>query len=140
MKLLIDTNVILDIALERTPFVVQAALLLKTAQQQSIHLFITATTVTDLYYIIRKEKGKETALAFLKDLLQFIDVASVDKHIILQALDSEMSDFEDAVQAYSARQEAITTIVTRNEEDFTQSGLDIHNPGSCVQFLQQIDD
>ena len=62
MKILIDTNVILDIALEREPFVKQAAMLLKAAQQYKIQLFMTATTVTDLYYITRKEKGKETAL------------------------------------------------------------------------------
>lgn len=136
MKLLIDTNVILDIALARVQFVEQAALLLKTAQQKSIRLFITATTVTDLYYISRKEKGRETALAFLKDLLQFVDVASVDKQVILQALDSDMSDFEDAVQAFSALQESITTIITRNDADFRESGLDIHSPESFLQSLQ----
>lgn len=93
MKLLIDTNVILDIALQRVPFAEQASRLFRIAQQQSLHLFITATTVTDLYYYIsRKEKGKDTALAFLKDLLQFVDVASVDKHVILDALYSEMTD------------------------------------------------
>ncbi|MBD3324778.1 hypothetical protein GF339_09350 [candidate division KSB3 bacterium] len=115
----------------------QAALFLQMAPQQSIHLFITATTVTDLYYITRKEKGKETALAFLEDLLQFVDVASVDKHVIRQALHSEMPDFEDAIQAYSARQETITIIVTRNEKDFEQSGLDVYSPSSFLQSLQQ---
>ncbi len=135
MKLLIDTNVILDIALQRVPFAEQASRLFRIAQQQSLHLFITATTVTDLYYISRKEKGKDTALAFLKDLLQFVDVASVDKHVILDALYSEMTDLEDAVQAYSARQENITTIVTRNEKDFAKSGLIVHSP---VSFLESM--
>ena len=114
-------------------------MLFKIAQQKSIHLFITSTTVTDLYYIIRKDKGKETALSFLEDLLQFVDVASVDKQIILLALLSEMPDFEDAIKAYSAMQETITTIVTRNEKDFTQSGLNIHNPESFIKLLQKID-
>ena len=139
MKCLVDTNVILDIALEREPFVEQSALFFQMAQQRSIHLFITATTVTDLYYISRKEKGKETALAFLADLLQFVDVASVDKHIILQALHSAMPDFEDAIQAYSARREVIPTIVTRNENDFEQSGLDVYSPSSFLQSLQRAD-
>lgn len=135
MKLLLDTNVILDIALKREPFVEQAVLLLKTAQRCSLQLFMTATTVTDLYYITRKEKGKETALAFIEDLLQFVEVASVDKQIILHALRSEMPDFEDAIQAYSARQENITTIITRNEGDFAKSGLNIHSPKSFLQTL-----
>ncbi len=115
------------------------SLFLQVAQQRSIHLFITATTVTDLYYITRKEKGKETALAFLEDLLQFVDVAAVDRNVILQALRSGMSDFEDAIQAYSARQEAISTIVTRNEKDFEQSGLDVYSPSSFLQSLQRTD-
>jgi predicted nucleic acid-binding protein len=61
---LIDTNVILDIALERQPFVEQAVQLLKAAQQANIILYMTATTITDLYYIARREKGHADALDF----------------------------------------------------------------------------
>jgi len=56
MKILIDTNVILDIALEREPFAEHAVLLFKTAHKNRIQMFMTATTVTDLYYIARKER------------------------------------------------------------------------------------
>ncbi len=135
MKILIDTNIILDIALEREAFVEQAVLLFKTAQKRSIQMFITATTVTDLYYIIRKEKGKKMSFAFLEDLLEFMDVASVDKQIVLQALHSDVSDFEDAIQVYSAQQITISTIVTRNEKDFLHSRLNIYNPESFLQAL-----
>ena len=55
MKILLDTNVILDIALDREPFAEHAVLLFKTANEQKIQMFMTATTVTDLYYIARKE-------------------------------------------------------------------------------------
>lgn len=136
MKLLIDTNVILDIALERKPFVEHSALLLKTAQKRKLPLFISATTVTDIYYITRKEKGKSIAIAFLKDLLQFIDIASLDKNIILQSMESDMPDFEDAIQTFSAKQEGITTIITRNETDFEHSGLSIYSPQSFLKSLQ----
>lgn len=136
MKVLIDTNVILDIALKRKPFFEHAAQFLKVAQQQTIHLFMTATTVIDLYYITRKEKGKETAVLFIEDLLQFVNVLSVDKNIIIKAIRSEMSDFEDAIQVYSAKQEAIATIITRNEKDFIRSGLDIKSPELFLQTLQ----
>ena len=136
MKILIDTNVILDIALERKPFVEHAALLFKTANKKMIKLFMTATTVTDLYYIIRKEKGKETALLFLEDLIQFVDVASVDKNIIINALRSAVSDFEDAIQVCSAKQEEIKIIVTRNEKDFINSELNILSPKSFLNMLQ----
>lgn len=78
-KILIDTNVILDIVLDREPFAEHAVLLFKTAHEQRIHMFMTATTVTDLYYITRKEKDKATALSFIEDLIHFVDVISVDK-------------------------------------------------------------
>jgi predicted nucleic acid-binding protein len=61
MKLLLDTNILLDIALKRQPFVGQAAQVLTTAQHQKFSLYITATTITDLFYIIRKAKGKDIA-------------------------------------------------------------------------------
>ncbi len=111
MRILIDTNVILDIALGRKPFAEHAAMLFKTAHQQKIHMYMTATTVTDLYYITRKEKGKETALSFIGDLMRFLDVVSVDKNVILKALRSKLPDFEDAEQVCSANHEGIKTII-----------------------------
>jgi len=133
MKVLIDTNVILDIALNREPFVENSALFLKVASRQMISLFITATTVTDLYYIIRKEKGKAVALSFIEDLLRFVDVASVDKKTVIEALHSGIPDFEDAIQVHAAGQAAIAVIVTRNESDFVGSGLDIQTPKSFLE-------
>lgn len=136
MRILIDTNVILDIALDREPFVEDAVMLFTTAQKQIIQMFMTATTVTDLYYVTRKEKGKETALSFISELIQSVDVISVDKDIILNALRSEVPDFEDAIQVCAANQEGITTIVTRNEKDFTMSGLNIQSPRAFLQTIQ----
>ena len=135
MKILIDTNVILDIVLERHPFIEQSAMLLKKAQQANIELFLTATTITDLYYITRKAKGKKIALNFIEDLLQFIEIASVDRDVIIQALNSDISDFEDAIQESSAKNEDIKVIVTRNEADFKNSDLEIHNPESFLKSL-----
>ncbi len=135
MKILIDTNVILDIVLERHPFIEQSAMLLKKAQQANIELFLTATTITDLYYITRKAKGKKIALNFIEDLLQFIEIASVDRDVISQALNSAISDFEDAIQESSAKNEDIKVIVTRNEADFKNSDLEIHNPESFLKSL-----
>lgn len=136
MRILIDTNVILDMALEREPFAEHAALLFKTAHEESIQMFMTATTITDLYYIYRKEKGKDAALSFIRDLLQFVQIASVGKKVIFDALKSGVSDFEDAVQVCSAKQEGIETVITRNEKDFAASGLDIQRPESFLRSLE----
>ncbi|MCP4397752.1 MAG: PIN domain-containing protein [bacterium] len=134
MNVLLDTNVLLDFVLERVPFVEDAEQLFETAKHGTIDLFMTATTVTDLFYIARKEKGKEQTLELIEDLLQFVEVASVDKTVILQALRSELTDFEDAVQECAAKQAAIDIIVTRNEADFKNSDLEIQSPRTFVEI------
>ena len=91
MRLLLDTNVILDLALKRHPFFPQAASLLKTAKQLRYQIMVTATSITDIYYIIRKAKGKDTAFGFIEAFLKFAEVASVNKHVIMQALRSELA-------------------------------------------------
>lgn len=133
MNLLLDTNILLDVALNRQPFVVQAAQVLTTAQHQKFSMYMTATTITDLFYIVRKAKGKDIALAFIEDLLQFVDVAAVDKLVILRALKLGLADFEDAVQVGSAEKAGVDVIITRNEPDFQNAEIRVLNPG---QFLQ----
>lgn len=134
MNLLLDTNILLDIALKRQPFVEQAAQVLTTAQHQKFPLYMTATTITDLFYIVRKAKGKDIALAFIEDLLQYVDVAAVDKLVILRALKLGLADFEDAVQVGAAEKAGIDVIITRNEPDFQNVAIRVLNLG---QFLQQ---
>jgi len=76
-----------------------------------------------------ERRGKDTALSFIEDLMQFLYIASVDRNTILNALHSGISDFEDGIQVCSAKQEGINTIITRNEKDFYQnSGLNIQSP------------
>ncbi|MCF8076391.1 MAG: PIN domain-containing protein [Desulfotignum sp.] len=134
MNLLLDTNILLDIALKRQPFVEQAAQVLSTAQHRKFPLYMTATTITDLFYIVRKAKGKDIALAFIEDLLQYVDVAAVDKWVILRALKLGLADFEDAVQVGAAEKAGIDVIITRNEPDFQNVAIRVLNLG---QFLQQ---
>ncbi len=135
MKVLIDTNVILDIALEHQPFVEQAVKLLKAARQANIILYMTATTITDLYYIAQREKGHAAALDFIVDLLKFMKVAGVDEATVREALRSDITDFEDAIQESAAKRQAIQAIVTRNETDFKNSVLEIYNPETFLKCL-----
>lgn len=132
MNVLIDTNVLLDVMLEREPFVEAAEQVFEGAKNTNIDLFMSATTITDLYYIARKGKGHAKTLTLIEDLLQCVEVVSVDKAVILHALHSGLPDFEDAVQEGAAKQANISIIVTRNGADFKQSDLDIYPPESFV--------
>ncbi|MDY0222875.1 MAG: PIN domain-containing protein [Desulfobacterium sp.] len=105
MKLLLNTNILLDIALKRQPFVVQAAQVFTTAQHQKFSLYMTATTITDLFYIVRKAKGKDIALAFI----------------------------EDAVLVGAAEKAGVDVIITRNEPDFQNAAIRALNPGQFLQ-------
>ena len=96
------------------------------------HLFITASAATDVYYILRKSDGRNTALAFLADLLKVIDVCRVDKSILLEALASGFLDFEDAVQNAAAIDSQIEIIVTRNKADYATSPLTVLTPEEFV--------
>lgn len=135
MKVLLDTNIILDIVLERPPFVEHATQLLHHAAQASISLFLTATTITDLYYITRKAKGRETAINLIRDLLQLVEIVAVDQAVITQALQSPLTDFEDAIQEQAAYQAGIHAIVTRNEADFADAIVDIYTPETFLRHF-----
>ena len=135
MKILIDTNVILYSTLERQPFFEQSARLFKTVIQSDIQIFITATTIIDLYYIIRKAKNREVALNFIEDLLRFTEIAAVDRNVITEALKLDLTDFEDAIQVSAANDKNVNIIVTRNESDFSNSNMEIYSPESFLDSI-----
>jgi len=132
MKILIDTNILLDIILNRAPFAEFSEQVFVAAKFATIDLFMSATTITDLYYIARKEKGREQTLLLIEDLLQCVDVISVNKAVILHALHTGLPDFEDAVQEGAAKQANISIIVTRNGADFKNSDLDVYSPEEFI--------
>ncbi|WP_298436723.1 PIN domain-containing protein [Geobacter sp.] len=114
MKVLIDTNVVLDIALNRKPFVEHAALLWRLAEQKEITACLSNTSITDVYYIINKHAGKEKARAFIADILDTFKLADIDDEGFREALDSGMNDFEDAVQYVICTRNGCDALATRN--------------------------
>ncbi len=132
MRLLVDTNVILDVALQREPFYDLARRILAASDFDRTHLFITPSMATDIYYILRKAKGREHALAFLGDLLSAVDVCQVGKQVLLNAVDFRFSDFEDAVQSAAAVDSHMDAIVTRNKLDYRASPVTVLAPEEFV--------
>lgn len=131
-RLLLDTNIILDIALKREPRFELSSKIFDLIDKKRIVGYITATTVTDIYYISKKEKGNEIAIEFISNLIEIVDVIGVDKSIIVKALKSNLKDFEDAVQVSAAEYYEIEIIVTRNKFDFLNSGLEILTPKELI--------
>ena len=133
MKLLLDTNVLLDIVLHREPHFEHSKELIIKIDGKQIKGFITATTITDIYYLVNKAKGSKVAFAFIESLISFIDILTIDKSIIINALKSEIDDFEDAIQIYASISNSIDFIITRNISDFIKSDVPAYTPKDFVQ-------
>ena len=96
MKLLIDTNVVLDLLLKREPFYQEAAEVLKLAQRDGIQEYVSASAITDIYYIAHKMLRDSAAVrALLQKLLMVVSVAAVSQREIFHALELAWGDFED---------------------------------------------
>ena len=132
---LIDTNVILDVLLDRLPFAEPAAILLARAERGEIQGFACATTVTTIFYLARKAVGRELARGQVGDLLSILNVAPVNRAVLERAAESEIDNFEDAVIVESARQVQARAILTRNERDFVKSPIPVYSPISLPALL-----
>lgn len=128
MKVLIDTNVILDYVFERRPFVEHSAEIIKAAIQGGIQGYISASAITDIYYILRKHKDHSFAKNFITDLINFLEIASVNRQILFSALKSDFTDIEDAVQNSVAEHENLDGTITRNTGDYKLSKLLVLSP------------
>ncbi len=141
MRVLLDTNVILDLALGRAPFFDDAKQIIKSSSPNLYSAYVTSASVTDIHYIASKTIGKTKSLVFLKDLVKTVDFCDSDKQIIYNALHSEFKDFEDAVQYFSALKAQIDIIVTRNEKDFKLAKkIEVLNPKQFVEKYLQINE
>ncbi len=128
MKLVIDTNVVLDLLLNRAPFA-DAAAAVFTQIEQGLHTAcICATTLTTIHYLTYKTVGDKPARQLIGQLLRLLEVAPVTRAVIEAALQSPLTDFEDAVLAESAFSTGTQAIITRNGRDFQGGPLRVYSP------------
>ncbi|MBE9169239.1 PIN domain-containing protein [Pleurocapsales cyanobacterium LEGE 06147] len=135
MKVLLDTNIILDLAFKREPFYDGSDLIFSSIEQGQVKGYVSASTFSDLYYIIRKERGKDWTIGFLTRLTSICQVATVNLSIIAMALTANFRDFEDAIQYSTAIVHKLDVIVTRNPKDFPVVTPRIMSPDSLIQEL-----
>ncbi|MEH2417386.1 type II toxin-antitoxin system VapC family toxin [Nostoc sp.] len=135
MKILLDTNIIVDDALEREPFLEASEQVLVLVEQGQVEGYISASTFSDLYYIIRRARGREWTLTYLRQLVNFCRVATVDSTAINMALNLNFRDFEDAIQYSTAALNHLDAIITRNPRDFPVATPRIITPEELIQEL-----
>nr|WP_228036300.1 PIN domain-containing protein [Microcystis sp. LEGE 00066] len=115
---MVDTNIIIDIALERQPYFTNSETVLAFVEQGQIEGYISASTISDLYYLIRKQKGRDLTIEFLQEILTFCQIATVNKAAIIMAFITNFQDFEDSIQYSTAVVNKLDAIITRNPQDF----------------------
>ena len=130
----IDSDVCLDMLTDRRPFSLHAAKLFEMSGEGRILLFTSATSFTNLFYLLRKEVGSsKTAIQLLGRFKSLINVLPVTEKIIDAALSSDFSDFEDAVQYFACIYGGVQTIVTRNVKDYKTAGCAVLTPDAYLK-------
>lgn len=136
-KLFLDTDVIIDIAIDRKPFSQPAAELLSSIENGTYLGFTSSSIFTNVYYIHRKLANHDTAIHFLKKIRLICKVLNVDDLIIQKSLESDFSDFEDSIQYFTSVHNKIDIIITRNVEDYKYSTIPVHTPREFLEIKKQ---
>jgi predicted nucleic acid-binding protein len=130
----IDTNVILDVLGNREPFYQDSASVLALSLNGECEGFVSAITFNNIFYLLRRTYGPDAArkkLAYLRDVCSVI---ALDQKILNLAIDSDMPDFEDAIQYFSALHVHAEFIVTRNKKHFAHSEIPVLEPGEYLKI------
>jgi len=135
MKILLDTNVVLDLLLQREPFSNEAVTIFSLVESKKFDAYLCATTITTIYYLVSKNLKKSQADKVIEDLLQLFKIAEVNKEVLLSSLQNNGKDFEDSVLYTSAKFSSVDIIITRDKKGFTQSSVLVQNP---KEFLASI--
>ena len=133
MKLLIDTNIIIDYLADRAPFAAYAEKVIDLCATGEAEGMLTANSATDIYYIIRKVAGRDAALRHMKALFDVLGITDVGRGDILHAMEMDMQDFEDALAAVCAKRASADFIVTRDGKGFKDAPVPSISPTDLLR-------
>ncbi|TDN94993.1 PIN domain-containing protein [Salegentibacter sp. 24] len=133
-NILIDTDVILDFFFDREPFAEFATDILNLCEENKLKGFTTPVIICNVYYLLRKTAKHEIVIEKIKQLLTIIDVLNINKEVVLDSLNSDFKDFEDALQNFSAvKNGKISIVLTRNIKDYKKSELAVMTPETYLR-------
>ena len=134
---MVDTNVVLDVLLARKPFAQPAAGVFALVEQSRIDAFLCATTVTTVDYLLSQSLSNAATRKALHRLLELFEIATVNRSVIEEALQSKMGDFENAVLAYAGSLVGVDAIVTRNTKDFRRAPVKALDPTELLAVFNE---
>ena len=130
-----DTNVVLDVLLKRSPWDVDAAACWQACDEGTLLGFLTASTLTDIFYLARKQKGLDDAREAVRLCLKTFAICTVDRTALEAAIDLSGTDFEDNLQIACATLAGLDAIVTRDHQGFRDSLIPALTPAELLATL-----
>lgn len=138
MRILFDTNVVLDVILSRKPHEEEATLLLNRVTAKRIEGLLCATTLTTVDYLVARAVGRSAARKAVSTLLGMFSVAPVDHRVLAAAFLLDFQDYEDAVLHEAADQAGAEGIVTRDPKGFSRGTLRVYDPGELLRIAKVV--
>lgn len=132
-KLFLDTDVVIDFLTNRSPYSEEAGKLFELSEEDKLTIYLSATSINNIYYIVRRHIGHNKTLDAISILMEMVKVIDTRKDEILKALISGFSDFEDSIQYASALNiRGLHAIITRNVKDYRKSSINVMTPSEYV--------
>lgn len=136
MRLMIDTNIFLDVLLEREPFYTASRAVLVLCENNKVQGFLSASSVTDIFYLVRRQlHSTDLAYKALGSVLDIVRVLTVTNADVLDAYIRRAADFEDCLLATCAKSNQCNAIVTRNKKDFQSFGITLLSPEELLELF-----
>lgn len=135
MKILFDTNIVLDVLMDRLPHADVAVELFSKVEDGTIIGYLCGTTITTVFYLAAKTVGAPRAQEEIRKLLSLFEVAPVNRHVLESALVLDFNDFEDAVIHEAACHVGADAIVTCNQKDFKKAKLPVYTADELAKIL-----
>lgn len=136
LRIFIDADIILDLLAKREPYYKYSAKLFTLIDKDKANAYTSPIVIANIYYILRKLSTKEIALTNLRKLKSLVKILNVDEKIVDLALNSRFRDFEDAIQYYTAINNEIKFIITRNKQDYKESKIGIATAEEFIKMLK----
>ena len=133
-KIFIDSDVVIDFFTDRKPFANPASEIFELNEQGKIQLYLSAASVNNIYYIVRRFLGHKETLKVIEELTEMTEIVGTTKKEILQALKNDFKDFEDSIQySCAVTIKGLEAILTRNVKDYSNSKIAIFTPENYLK-------
>jgi len=138
-SIFLDSDLVIDFLTDRQPFSESSSAIFGLVEAMRLKVYVSALSFSNIHYIIGRLHNRSKADSLIGDLLKLVHISPVDAQVVTAAYESEISDFEDALQHFSAQTVGVSTIVTRNTKDYKNGLLAVHTPESYLELLRSED-